>query len=181
MVISTKYTHADLVAIPYDGKRREIVDGELLVTPSPNLRHQAIARRITFAFMQYLQAHPTGEVFFAPLDVILSDLDVLEPDLLFVLNERRHVLQDWVRGAPDLVVEILSPTTAANDRGPKLKAYARHGVPECWIVDPDRKAIEVYRKSPEGYRLAETFTSDQKLSSMLLPGLELSVKDIFLE
>lgn len=181
MVISTKYTHADLLAIPYDGKRREIVEGELYVTPSPNLYHQRVSRRIEFALMDYLKAHPIGEVFYAPLDVILSDTDVLEPDLLLVLNEHRGILQDWVRGAPDLVVEILSPATAANDRGPKLKAYARHGVPECWIVDPDQRTIGVYRKSPAGYQLALTLTHDQKLSSPLLPGFELPLQDIFQE
>jgi len=106
--------------------------------------------RIFLAFLKYLEAHPIGKVLCAPLDVILSPFDVLEPDLLFVLNEHRSILQDWVRGAPDVVIEILSPGTAAIDHGPKLKAYARHGVPECWLVDPEKKTIEVYRRGREG-------------------------------
>jgi Uma2 family endonuclease len=179
MGISTKYAHADLLVIPDDGKRREIVDGEMLVSPSPKLLHQIICGRIAAALFRYLAEHPIGLLLLAPLDVILSDLDVLEPDLIFVLNEHRSILQDWVQGAPDLVVEVLSPSTAANDRGPKLKAYARFGVPEYWIVDPDAYAIEVYRLSRQAYQLAQTFCEHETLSSILLPGFELPVADLF--
>lgn len=179
MIISTKYTHADLLAMPDDGKRREIIDGELFVTPSPNLWHQRISERIGRALANYLDTHPIGEIFRAPLDVILSDYDVVEPDLLLVLNEHRSVLQDWVRGAPDLAVEILSPSTAARDRGVKLKAYARYGIREYWIADPEQKAIEVYRLSGAGYELAKTFAGADTLSTQLLPGFTLPVADIF--
>ncbi len=179
MTIGTKYTHADFLLMPYDGKRREIVDGELLVTPSPNLGHQRISGKIYSALLGYLQGHPIGELFFAPMDVILSDYDVVEPDLLFVLNEHRDILKDWVRGAPDLVVEILSPTTAANDRGPKMKAYARFGVRQYWIVDPDRKTIEVYRLVEAGYQLVQMFGEQETLTSSLLPGFSLLVGRLF--
>jgi Uma2 family endonuclease len=179
MAISTKFTHADLLVIPADGKRREIVDGELFVTPSPVSKHQRILGRIVSRFYRYLDDHPIGEVLIAPLDVILSDYDVLEPDLLFVLNEHRGVVQDWVRGAPDLVIEILSPTTASRDRGPKLKAYARFGVPEYWIVDPEQKSIEVYRAGERRYELAHTFQEQEELTSPLLPGFVLAVIRIF--
>jgi Uma2 family endonuclease len=179
MIMGTKFTHADLLAMPNDGKRREIIDGELFVTPSPQFSHQAISRRICAAFLKYLEAHPIGEIAYAPLDVILSDFDVLEPDLLFVLNEHRPILQDWVRGAPDLVIEILSPTTAKNDRGPKLKAYARYGVTEYWIVDPDGRSVEIYRLTQEGYALTRTWHDNEVLTSSLLPGLTLPVGPIF--
>ena len=141
MLLSTKFTHADLLAMPDDGKRREIVEGELFVTPSPNLGHQRIFRRIGLALANYLEANPIGEILYAPMDVILSEFDVLEPDLIIVLNEHREILKTWVEGTPDLVVEILSATTAKRDRGLKLKAYARHGVKEYWIVDPGQRAI----------------------------------------
>ncbi len=179
MIISTKYTHADFLLMPNDGKRREILDGELLVTPSPNLGHQRISRKIQFALLEYLKAHPMGELLDAPMDVILSDLDVLEPDLLFVLNEHRAILKDWVRGAPDLVIEILSPATAANDRGPKMKAYARFGVREYWIVDPDQRAIEVYRLVQAGYEPTRIFREQETLTSSLLPDFVLSVGAVF--
>jgi Uma2 family endonuclease len=179
MITSMKYTHADLLAMPDDGKRREIIDGELYVTPTPVTPHQRILGILAFAFWKFLEIHPLGELLVAPLDVILSEHDVLEPDLLFVSNEHRNVLKDWVRGAPDLVIEILSPTTEARDRGPKMKAYARYGVGEYWIVDPIAEVIEVYRLSEQGYQLAAMSAKDQKVETPLLPGFSLPVSSIF--
>jgi Uma2 family endonuclease len=179
MPISTKFTHADLLAAPDDGKRREIIEGELFVTPSPNLSHQRISRRIGLALANYLEAHPIGEIFYAPMDVILSDSDVVEPDLLIVLNERREILKTWVEGTPDLVIEILSPTTSDRDRGLKLKAYARHGVTEYWIVDPDERAIEVYRLGRGRYRAPQVFRESELLTSSMLPNFALPLADVF--
>ena len=179
MIISTKFTHADLLAIPNDGKRREIVDGELIVTPAPKLGHQEILLRLALAFGKYLEQHPIGKLIISPMDVILSDFDVLEPDLLLVLNEQRGILQDWVRGAPDMVIEILSPTTVAHDRGAKLKAYAKYGVGEYWIVVPEGYSIEVYRLGQGGFELARTFQEPETLSSRILPDFSLPVASIF--
>jgi len=179
MLISTKFTHADLLEAPDDGKRREIVEGELFVTPSPNLDHQRVSRRIGSALANYLEANPIGEIFYAPMDVILSDFDVVEPDLLIVLNEHREILKTWVEGTPDLVVEILSPTTSKRDRGLKLRAYARHGVAEYWIVDPDQRAIEVYRLDRERYHAPQVFREPEALSSPLLPSFSLPLAGVF--
>jgi Uma2 family endonuclease len=179
MITSLKYTHADLLQMPDDGKRREIIDGELFVTPSPVNYHQKILLNLTLAFGQFLERHPLGELRFAPLDVILSDHDVLEPDLLFVLNAHKDILQDWVRGAPDLVIEILSPTTEARDRGIKLKAYARYGVGEYWTVDPVAQLIEVYRLTAEGFRLAAKCAWGETVETPLLPGFSLAVSSVF--
>ncbi len=179
MVISTKFTHSDLLAIPDDGKHREIIDGDMFVTPSPDLSHQRISRRLEFTLMKYFEAHPIGEVFDAPLDVILDDINVLEPDLLIVLSEHQEILKDWVRGAPDIVIEILSPTSVGHDRGPKLKAYARFGVREYWIVDREQHAIEVYRLGRSGYQLSRTFHNQDMLTTPLLPGFALEVGTIF--
>jgi Uma2 family endonuclease len=179
MLISTKFTHADLLEMPDDGKRREIIEGELFVTPSPNLDHQRISRRLELAVANYLEAHPIGEIFDAPMDVILSDFDVLEPDLLIVLNEHREILKTWVEGTPDLVVEILSPSTSQRDRGLKLKAYARHGVTEYWIVDPEQRAIEVYRLGRERYRLPQVSREGDSLISSMLPGFSLPLASVF--
>ncbi|MGD1102938.1 MAG: Uma2 family endonuclease [Terriglobia bacterium] len=179
MVTSLKYTHADLLLMPDDGKRREIIDGELYVTPSPVDYHQMILFNLTMAFGKFLETHPLGKLRFAPLDVILSEHDVLEPDLLLVLNEHQAFLQDWVRGAPYLVIEILSPTTEARDRGIKLKAYARYGVGEYWIVDPVAQVIEVYRLTAEGLHLAATCAKGKTVETPLLPGFSLAVGSIF--
>lgn len=179
MIISTKYTHADLLAMPEDGKRREIIEGELFVTPSPISNHQRILFELAMAFGKFLEVHPLGKVWFAPLDVILSDHNVLEPDLLLVLNEHESIVKDWVYGAPDLVVEILSPTTEARDRGPKMKAYARFGVSEYWIVDPAARRIEVYRLSVGGFELARTCAQGDTIETPLLDGFVLSLESIF--
>ena len=179
MIAALKYTHDDLLSMPEDGKRREIIDGELYVTPSPVNYHQKILLNLTYAFCKFLETHPVGEVRFAPLDVILSEFDVLEPDLLFVLNEHRDFLQDWVRGAPDLVVEILSPGTEARDRGIKLKAYARYGVGEYWIVDPNAQVIEVYRLAAEGFRRAARCARGKTVETPLLHGFCLPVDSVF--
>jgi Uma2 family endonuclease len=179
MLTSLKYTHADLMQMPDDGKRREIIDGELYVTPSPVNYHQKILFNLTLALGKFLEDHPIGELRFAPLDVILGEHDVVEPDLLFVLNEHRDILQDWVRGVPDLVIEILSPSTEARDRGIKLKAYARYGVEEYWIVDPNAQVIEIYRLASKGFHLAATFAKGAKAETPLLPGLSLDVALVF--
>jgi Uma2 family endonuclease len=179
MIISTKYTHADLLAMPDDGKRREIIEGELFVTPSPLISHQRVLVQLTRAFIKYLEVHPLGELLVAPLDVILSEHNVLEPDLLFVLKEHQGVLKDWVRGAPDLVVEILSPATEARDRGPKMKAYARFAVGEYWIVDPAAQVIEIYRLAAEGFQLAKMCAKDDTVETTLLPGFLLPVGALF--
>jgi Uma2 family endonuclease len=179
MLISTKFTRADLLEMPDDGKRREIVEGELFVTPSPNVDHQRISRRIELALANYLEAHRIGEIFYAPMDVILSDFDVLEPDLLIVLNEHREILKTWVEGTPDLVIEILSVTTSHRDRGLKLKAYARHGVTEYWIVDPEQRAIEVYRLGRERYRAPQVFHEPESLTSSMLPSFSLPLASVF--
>jgi Uma2 family endonuclease len=179
MITSLKYTNADLLQLPDDGKQREIIDGELFVTPSPVNYHQKILLDLTMAFGRFLEDHPLGELRFAPLDVILSEHNVLEPDLLQVLNEHKDILQDWVRGAPDLVIEILSPTTEARDRGIKLKAYARFGIREYWIVDPIAQVVEVYRLTAEGLRLTATCARGQTVETPLLPGFSLGVDAIF--
>lgn len=179
MIISTKYTHADLLTFPEDGKRREIIDGDMLVTPAPRLNHQRILRRLILAFEKYLERNPIGELCYSPMDVIFSDFDVLEPDLLLVLNARKEIMQDWVRGAPDLVMEVLSPTTAARDRGVKLRTYARFGVKEYWIVDPEERAVEVYQLTAGGYELIQTIAEGATLTSPLLPGFALAVGQLF--
>src|SRR5579863_4527081 len=179
MGISTKFTHADLLAMPEDNRRREILDGELIVSPTPKLLHQDIVLRLAVAFCRYLEEHPIGRVFASPLDVIFTELDVLEPDLIFVLEEHRHILQDWIRGTPDLVIEVLSPSSVWRDRGPKLRAYARFGVPEYWIADPDARAIELYRLGKEEYESPRIFLEQETLTSPVIPGFILPVGKVF--
>jgi len=136
----------DVQQLPDDGNRYEAIDGELYVTPAPSIRHQRISMRLTLILNGMLVEPGLGELFFAPTGVEFPVTEEgVQPDLLFVSNERRGILADpWIRGAPDLVIEILSPTTAHRDRGVKRKLYDRQGVSVYWIVDPDARAIEVW-------------------------------------
>ncbi len=143
---STSITWQDVLLMPEDGNRYEAIGGELYVTPPPRLRHQEIARNLMDALLPLLQHPGYGELLFAPVGVEFPDTrEGVQPDILFVSNERLGIVgDDWLRGAPDLVIEILSPSTAARDRDLKRKLYARHGVAEYWIVDPDSEAVEVW-------------------------------------
>src|SRR5262249_2384459 len=147
-----KLTHDDFLLFPDDGLRHELIDGEHYVTPTPVTRHQRIAGNLFFALRTHLEKHPVGEVVGFPLDVILSKHDVVEPDLLYVSRHRRAaILKDWACGAPDLVVEIGSPSTRRRDATAKRDLYERFGVQEYWIVDPDAEVVRVYRLSDGRY------------------------------
>jgi Uma2 family endonuclease len=180
---SVKFTYDDFLNFPNDGRRHEIIGGEHVVTPSPNTRHQTISLNLTVAIRNYLVHHPSGAVFAAPFDVVLSDRDVVEPDLMYISRERAGVLtEQHVRGAPDLVVEILSPGTRKTDEITKRKLYERYGVAEYWVVDPELESIKIYRHADE-----HTFTRAAELSAEsgdavttpLLPGFSVPLSTVF--
>jgi Uma2 family endonuclease len=160
-----RWTYAEFARLPdREGARQEVICDELVVTPAPSLHHQRIAGRLFVELFQFVENERLGEVFPAPLDVLLGEGDYLEPDIVFVRAERSgDLLSDrGVEGPPDLVVEILSPATEARDRGIKLDRYAQFGVAEYWIVDPDAKSIEVYdlkgeSTNPTVYRQEDLF------------------------
>jgi Uma2 family endonuclease len=179
-----KLTYDDFVHFPDDGKRHELIDGEHYVTPSPNTRHQRIVFNLTGLIWSFLQANRIGQAFGSPLDVVFSDFDVVEPDLLFVSHARREVLTAQnVQGAPDLVVEVGSPSTRRRDELTKHRLYERFGVSEYWVVDPDLDLIKVFRLVEGRYtRTSElTLAAGDVLTTPLLPGLELSLASIFTE
>ena len=175
-----KFTYEDYRTAPPD-KRYELLDGELLLTPAPNLKHQRLQLRLGMRLAQFIEERGLGELFFAPCDVVLSNTDVVQPDLLFVSRERQYLLSggDNVRGAPDLVVEILSPGTAERDRGYKRTLYARHGVKEYWLVDPAAETVWIHTLRNGSLALAHTFGREQTLRSPLLAGFELDLDAIF--
>jgi Uma2 family endonuclease len=179
---SVKFTYDDFVAFPDDGKRHEIIDGEHYVTPSPNTKHQVIAGNLIVSIGGYLKQQPIGHVFTAPFDVVFSELDVVEPDLLYISRGRLDVLtKAHVRGAPDLVVEILSPGTRRTDEVTKRKLYERFGVQEYWVVDPELDVVKIYRRTPGGFqRIAElTAESGEALTTPLLPGWSAALVEVF--
>ena len=176
-----KLTHADYLLFPEDGKRHELIDGVHYVSPSPVLRHQAILKNLFLELGPWVRDRELGELFFAPLDVIFTDFDVVEPDLLFVRKGREEILSDWVRGAPDLVVEILTPSTRARDERLKRDLYERCGVVEYWIVDPEAETVKVYRRSESGYGRPELLVAQEgdALASELFGELRLPLETVF--
>lgn len=145
-------TYADLMALPADGKRYELHEGELSVTAAPRPRHQQIVGNLYLLMAEHVRRLGLGEVFLSPIDVILAPVTVVEPDLIYLDSGRLGLVSDrGVEGAPALVVEILSPATAAVDRGVKLQLYARYAVPDYWIVDLDVRVIETYRLRGHAY------------------------------
>ena len=181
---AVKLTYDDLLLFPDDGQRHELIDGEHYVTPSPNLRHQRILRKLCLAIGNYLETHPIGEVFFAPLDVVMSEHDVVEPDLLYVSRERASqvLVPEHVRGVPELVVEIASKGTRRRDETIKRALYGRVGVTEYWVVDPEIEVVRVYHQGADGFERPIELRRDTRdtLTTALLPGLGITLDGIFM-
>ena len=173
-------TVEDYRATP-EGTRYQLIEGELyLMSPSPKFTHQAIAWNLVGIFSRYLERHPVGRAFFAPFDVFLSDNDVVQPDVFFVAKEGMKLVQDdGVHGAPDLVIEILSPSTAQLDKKTKRRVYARAGVKEMWLVDPSLLQIQRYDFARDTAKPVQLIEEDETFSTPLLPGLTLAAAEIF--
>ena len=174
-----KYTYEDYRSTPED-KRYQLLDGELIMTAAPRRAHQKADTKLGTRLDSYVEAHELGEVYVAPFDVVFSDTDVVQPDLLFVSKERLYIINDDnVRGAPDLVIEILSPSTASIDRNFKRALYARHGVKEFWLVDTDARNITVMFLREHGYEIVGIYGEGQTLTSPTLEGFTLNISEIF--
>ena len=177
---TTKMTYDQLCLLPDDRQRHELFDGELIVTPAPRPRHQRILGRLHSKLTAWIEAHSLGEVFLAPLDVLFDEHTVLEPDILFIRQSRLDIIgEEAIQGAPDLVVEILSPSTFYYDLRKKMAVYSRFGVREYWIVDPEMQTIELHRLTDKGLQLDRRFSSPETFQSPLLPGFEMLVSSIF--
>ena len=177
---AVKLTYEDYCAAPADN-RYELLDGELIMVAAPNIKHESVRSLLGHHLSNFIIDHGLGKLFYAPCDVMLSESDVVQPDLLFVSRKREHLLRDGqkVQGAPDLVIEILSPSTADRDRGKKLALYGRHGVTEYWLVDPVAETISIHRQQAGELVPTDTFGREQTLRSALLAGLELPLYDVF--
>jgi len=179
------WTYSDLVALPEDQLRHELIDGEHFVSPSPNTGHQEISKRLFRALDAHVERHHIGEVLFAPFDVKLSLFTVLVPDLVYFTTERfaRVVNEKHATAAPDLVVEILSPGTRRRDKGRKRAVYDREGVREYWIVDPEARSITVLRRPRANAGLTDvtvlTLAKGETLESPLFPGLQIPLREVF--
>ena len=174
-----KYTYEDYMRTP-DDVRYELLDGELILSPSARTAHQRTVRKIFMPLTTFVEENELGEVFVAPYDVALDDFNVVQPDILFVSNERAHIVTELnIQGTPDLVIEILSPSTARRDRTQKRSLYERHDVKEYWQGDTDAKEVTVLTLENGVYRVAGVYAEGETVVSPLLEGFELRVDDIF--
>jgi Uma2 family endonuclease len=174
-------TYELYLQLPDDGKRYEVLDGELVVSPAPSRRHQQLSKRLQYHLYRHVEVDRSlGEVYDAPFDVILSDTNVVQPDLIYVASERLGLFEErGLFGAPDLVVEILSPGTRRRDRGLKKAIYARFGVRELWLVEPDRSEVEVWRLADGAYVLEGRLGPPDTLVSGVVPELRLELAQVF--
>jgi Uma2 family endonuclease len=170
----------DFRELPEGPPYYQLIEGDLYMVPSPDLFHQDILLNVAYLLRRYLEKHPIGTVHIAPSDVELSDLNVYEPDIYFVAESRKSILtKQGATGAPNLVVEVLSPKTAKHDKGTKRSVYARAGVEELWMVDPQTREVLVYQFQKSADLPAATYGEKQKFESRLFPGLKIPVAKIF--
>lgn len=180
LVKSRPFTYHDYYSLPEYGPRYQLIEGELYIAPTPDRFHQTVSRNIVWALLAYLENNKIGIIYHAPFDVQLTDLNVYQPDIVFIKNEHRSLLtKQGMRGAPDFVVEILSASTSELDLGVKREIYSRTGVEELWIVDPDAKRIHVYRLQENRETPVQTYAESGKFESSLFPGLIFEAEEIF--
>ena len=175
-----KFTYKDYKSLPESETRRyELLEGELIMVPSPSFEHQRISRNLEFIMHSFVQEKNLGTIIHAPLDVHLGE-DVVQPDILFISQGRSPIItEEEIRGAPDLMVEILSPATAERDQTYKKTLYARYGVREYWVVDPEGKTVEVLTLGKAGFESSGTYGKMDTLKSTIFLGLTINLSDVF--
>ena len=180
-----RWTYSELVALPDDQMRHELIDGEHFVSPSPGTRHQLIVWNLVAILGPFLRSNPVGTALAGPFDIKLSLFTVLVPDLVYFTAERfaRVVNEKHATAAPDLVVEILSPGTRRRDKGRKRAVYDREGVREYWMMDPEARSVTVLRRPRAGAGLTDvtvlTLVDHGILESPLFRGLRFPLREVF--
>lgn len=173
-----KFTYEDYYRLP-DKPKVELIDGAYFVSPSPFAKHQQVSWKIEHLLGEWVEEHDLGEVYNAPLDVILSQYDTVQPDILFIAKERTNIIRKFIEGPPDLVIEILSPYNKVTDQKIKKSLYEKFGVPEYWIVDPDKQTITRFNLKSKKYQTAKTYRHGEVMQSKILPGFKFSLAAIF--
>lgn len=171
-------TYDDYAALPNDGKRYEIIEGDIFVSPAPKPNHQNTIGNLFGILYIYLQTHPIGKLYLAPIDLILSPINVIQPDMLFLSKEKYHLISDRsIEGPPDLIVEVLSPTTEKIDRTTKSRLYARFGVTHYWLINPTEKRLEMFHL--EDGRFIGPVKSKTNVTSALFPALSFPLASLW--
>ncbi len=177
--LKESYTYEDYAKLP-EGAPYQLIGGELVMTPSPTPYHQEISRKLAFKIVSFLEKNNLGTLYYAPLDVFLSDGDVYQPDIIFISRKRLEIIgKKKIEGAPDIVIEVLSPGTAYYDLRKKYRAYQEYGVREYWIVDPELKKIEVYENQDKKFKIYSEAEGEGTVSSKVLDELVISLNEIF--
>jgi Uma2 family endonuclease len=172
-------TYEDYACLPEDGNRYEVIAGTIETTPTPSPRHQDISGNLQFKLKEALASK--GKILAAPCDLILGEHDIVQPDLIYVSAEKKHIIgKQNIQGVPDLLIEILSPSTRRRDVLIKSRLYAKHGVPHYWIVDPDLNRIETFALNDDVYALTRTFNAPETMTPEGFPELVLPLDYIFL-
>jgi Uma2 family endonuclease len=175
-------TYRDLWHSPEDGNRYEIINGEVYVTPPPHTAHQRVSRNLERILDRHVAANDLGEVLYAPVGVVLEKPSGVQPDIMFIAKSRLSIIQEKaVFGAPDLVVEILSSSTAGRDRGVKRALYARTGVRHYWLLDPRKRVLQAFRLETGGFTLEAEHTGGGTFRPSLFPGLSIRLADVWVE
>ena len=175
----TKLTYDDYAKTP-DDERWELIDGELIMAAAPNIPHQSIQSLVGWYVQTFVRDGDMGRVFFSPTDVVLSEHDTVQPDLVLVSRARESIITYAnIQGAPDLVVEILSPSTTRRDWRDKMDLYARHGVNEYWLISPESRTVWVFRIVDGVFEEAGVYGEDDTLSSPSLEGFTLDLSEVF--
>ena len=181
MRLKEKKTVKDYESLP-EGSPYQLIDGEFVMSPAPKFDHQRVLKRLFLKFFEVVEQKGRGEVIFSPIDVYLDEENAFQPDLVVILkNSKDKISQRGVEGAPDMVVEVLSPSTAYYDLKKKKDVYEKKGVQEYWVVDPEMGEIEVYTNEGGSFRLLQKAKREGKVRSSLIKGLEIDAKELFEE
>lgn len=173
-------TYEDYLLLPNDRNRYEILEGELHVTPSPSTKHQEVSGKLFVILWQHVKEHNLGKVFAAPMDVILDPTTIVQPDLLFISKKRLKIVTELnIQGAPDLIVEITSPTTTRIDRFTKKQIYARHDVQHYWLIDPAEQKIILYQLRAGQYQQLTEYSGNDIFRPGLFPNLEIALTELW--
>jgi Uma2 family endonuclease len=174
------YTYQDYFEMPDDGKRYEIIDGELIELQTPYIIHQTVSGNILFELVKFVNQKKVGTIYMAPLDVVFNDINVVQPDILFIATENYHIITEKnISGVPDLIIEIISPATGYYDLSGKKDLYEKFGVQEYWIVDPMKQRIEIYLNFEHKFELHQRLEKKGIVKSNILKGFEIDLETIF--
>jgi Uma2 family endonuclease len=164
-----------------EGQPQQLIDGEVIMSPSPSAIHQSIVLELAALLKNHIDKNLLGYLFIAPIDVFLREGEVYQPDIIFISKKNKNIIHEKIKGVPDIVVEVLSPSTAYYDLVHKKNIYEETGVKEFWVIDPDGKTVEIYENVSNAYRLFSKVRTSGTISSKLLDGFNLKVENLFLQ